>query len=189
MNNKVILPHIPKGTDNSCPKTGSSYGSNTSSRTQTLLSLCSADCTVGICPQAQPFTVSEWLQQLQTSHMCQAENPNENIPFLTSKRTSPKSLPVDFYSSLRGQNRLTFLSWCVQNLGVAWQGSSGLVSHKATATQRPSGSELEDLLPRGLIHFAGQPWLAIGRRPRFPRLLQALLECPLASSRRNDPGE
>lgn len=123
-------------------------------------------------------------------HICAtAENPNEIIPFLTSKRTSPRSLPVDFYSSLCGQNCLTFLSWCVQNLGVAWQGSSCLVSHKATATQRPSGSELEDLLPRGLIHFAGQPGLAIGRRPQFPRLLQALLECPLASSRRNDPGE
>lgn len=108
-----------------------------------------------------------------------AEKPEEIASLLVflsnfQKHFFPRSPPADFLMCLPGQNRATSPSPDVRNLGAASQGSSAW-SFMRLDVKAGSGSGY--LLPRRLTSAADQSVPAFGRRPRFHRLLQWLLEC------------
>lgn len=144
--------------------TGSSCGSTNSSRTQAFPSSCSADHTVGIFPQVQPFMVSERLRQLQTSHahMPLPKSLMKSLPFLVSL-TSKKLL------SQKPPNRLLLMSHWSESCHIyhsvsrtwEWPSRAFLAWCLVTTLHHPkAGLGLEDLLLRWLAQMAGQLVLA-----------------------------
>lgn len=76
-----------------------------------------------------------------TYSLATAEKPGDITSFLVPlsnfpQNFFPRSLPADFLSRLAGQNSVTFPSQCVWCWGMAWQDSSGSVSHKAAVIRR-----------------------------------------------------
>lgn len=128
-------------------------------------------------PQAQPLIVSEWLQQLQTSHahIPLLKSLMRSLPslclFLTSKKTfqKPPSRPLMcHWSELCHIYHTVCLAFASGVAGHFWFGISWGCRHLKARL------ELKDLIPEWRTQKPGQVVPAVVRRPRFCRFLQRL---------------